>query len=336
MAKISSIYFRFGALLLTGLVLVGCSASSKLPVLNEWTQSAADSGGFINIASTQGALAKKVKKLVIPSFNVTYKLQVEGTAEEVIKEGDKEVTRSIEMKVNMENANISMMQRLTNKAYEVFVAELKQSGYEVVSLDDVSKSDMYYQVNHMDNATSVTPDDGEVTLAVEGLKYFDPDEAMDPDGGFWMGVSNINSAIYGDLVDEFGGTDEGVAALNVSLAVQFGNFDLENHRVSQFIPFNPSFTSIIAEGTNVDVITGFKAVSMPGRVFYIPEERMSFSMSQDMGSRTNVITGILEVGSTEGSREYNATINEDAFEKVGVDQIKQLSEIFSEAIKAQI
>ena len=39
-----------------------------------------------------------------------------------------------------------------------------------VSLDEIAKSDEYYQVNHKNLATSVSADDDQVTLVADGLK----------------------------------------------------------------------------------------------------------------------------------------------------------------------
>jgi len=330
MSKSFSKYSLLGASLVASLALTACSGSNKLPVLND---EALSGDGYVRVARTQGNKISKIKKVVIPSFNVTYKLKVEGKVVSVSDDGLNKITTNI--KVNMENPNIDLMQRVTNKAYNAFVDELKKANYELVAIDDVSKSEAYFQVNHKDLATSVSPDDEKVVLVADGLKLYDPNEKMDPDGSFLMGVANINSAINGDLVAEFGGVDQGVAALNVNIAVQFGNFDLEDHRVSENIAFNPSFTAIVADGTKMEVIADFKAVSMPGRVFYIPKESAEYSLNQDMGSQTNVIAGMLEVGSTESSKEYNATINEEGFERVGVEQIERLSQLMVKAMSGQ-
>ena len=328
MSKSSLNYTLLGASLFASVVLTACSASHKLAVLDETALAA---GGYVQVATTQGIKVDKLKKLVIPAFNVTYKMQAEGTAVTVSKEGDKEISVSLGMKVNVEDADIAMMQSLTDKAYKVFVAELKKAKFEVVSLDDVAKSEAYYQVNHKNLVTSVSIEDESVTLVPDGLKLYNPTDKMDPDSSFLMGVANINSAVNGDLVDEFGGQKKGVAALSVNMAVQFGNFDLEDHRVSPVIAFNPSFT-VLGDGTNMEVISGFRAVSMPGRVFYIPEESAAYSMTQDMGSKTNVISRMLNVSSEEGAEEYNATINAWAFDKAGVAQIKRVSQLLVKAM----
>ncbi len=335
MFKRLSNYTLLGTLLVASLALTACAGSSnKLPVLNDEVLSGSASNGFISIASSQGARINEVKKLVIPVFNVTYKLKVDGTGITVAKDGDKEISLSTDMKVNMENPNIVMMQRLTNKAYNIFVAELKKLNYEVVPLDEIAKSDEYYQVNHKNLVTSVSADDNQVTLVADGLKLYDPNEKMDPDGGFWLGVSNINSAVNGDLVAAFGGLKEGVASLTVNMAVQFGNFDLEDHRVSPSISFNPSFT-VLGDETNMEITTDFRAVSMPGRVFYIPEESMTYSLYQDMGSKTSVIARMLNVSSNDEAEEYNATLNESGFEKAGVEQIKRASKLLAQSMMAQ-
>ena len=335
MSKIFSNYILLTVLLSASLVLTACSGgSNKLPVLNDEILSGSTDNGFVSIAATQGAQINQVKKLVIPAFNVTYKLKVAGTGVIVTKEGDNEVTTSIGMKVNMEDPDIAMMQRLTNKAYNVFVAELKNLDYEVVSLNEVARSDEYYQVNHKNVVSSASLGDESVTLVPDGLKLYDPNSKMDPDGSFLMGVSNINSAINGDLVAAFGGVGEGVASLTVNMAVQFGNFDLEDHRVSQFIPFNPSLT-VLGDETNMEMTTDFRAVSMPGRVFYIPEESMTYSLYQDMGSKTSVIEGILNVSSDDGVEEYNATINESGFERAGVEQIQRASKLLAKSMIVQ-
>lgn len=330
MVKHFSNYTLSGVSLLAAFVLTACSGgTNKLPVLDDNAMSAA--GGHVRVAKTQGVNVEKVKKLVIPAFNVTYKLKVEGTAITVAKEGDKEVTTRTDMKVNVENADVAMMQKLTNKAYNVFVDELKKAKYEVVSIDEVASSDAYYQINHKNLVTSISIEDEKVTLVPDGLKYYDPSDKMDPDASFLMGVANINSAVNGDLVEEFGGVEKGVAVLNVNMIVQFGNFDLEDHRVSQFIPFNPSFT-VVGAGTSMEMTTDFKAVSMPGRVFYIPEESANYALNQDMGSKTNVIAGMLNVSSREGAEEYNATINEDGFTRAGIEQIKRVSQLLAKAM----
>ena len=335
MFKRLSNYTLLGTSLIASLALTACAGgSNKLPVLNDEVLSGSADNGFISIASSQGARINEVKKLVIPAFNVTYKLKVAGTAVTVSKEGDKEISVSLGMKVNMEDPDIALMQRLTNKAYNIFVAELKNLNYEVVSLDEIAKSDEYYQVNHKNLATSVSADDDQVTLVADGLKLYDPNDKMDPDGGFWLGVSNINSAINGDLVAAFGGLEEGVASLTVNMAVQFGNFDLEDHRVSPSVAFNPSFT-VLGDETNMEITTDFRAVSMPGRVFYIPEESMTYSLYQDMGSRTSVITRMLNVSSEEDAEEYNATINTQSFEKAGVEQIQRASKLLAQSMIAQ-
>lgn len=335
MSKSFSNYTLLGASLAASLVLTACSGgSNKLPILNDETLSGSAENGFARVAATQGVRIEKVKKLVIPAFNVTYKLKVEGTAITMKKEADKEVSTSTKMKVNMENASLATLQSLTNKAYNVFVKELEEAKFEVVSLNEVSRSDEYYQVNHKNLVTGISPDDEMVTLVADGLKLYNPNDKMDPDGGFMMGVANINSAVNGDLVAAFGGAEKGVASLTVNMTVQFGNFDLEDHRVSEFIPFNPSLT-VLAEGTNIEMTTNFKPVSMPGRVFYIPEESIASSLHQDMGSKTSVIEGMLEVGSTEGAKEYNATINEAGFEKAGVEQIERVSKLLVKMMTAR-
>lgn len=329
MSKSISKYRVSGVLLVATLALTACSGgSNKLPVLND---EAVSGDGYVSIARTQGNRLESVKTLVIAAFDVTYKLKAEGVAVTVSNEGDKEVKTSIKTQVNVADANMAMMQKMTNKAYNIFVDELKKANYEVVALDEVSKSDAYYQLNHKNLATRISPDDDEVTLVADGLKWFDDNEKMDPDGGILMGVANINSAVNGDLVAEFGGIEKGVAALNIKMTVQFGNFDLEDHRVSDAIAFNPSFT-VIAGGTKMEVISDFRAVSMPGRVFYIPKESASYAMRQDMGSKTNVIAGMLEVGSGEGSKEYNATINEEGFERSGIEQIERVSQLMIKAM----
>ena len=328
MSKSFSNYTLLSTSLFASVVLTACSSSHKLAVLDE---AALAAGGYVQVVATQGIKVDKLKKLVIPAFNVTYKMQAEGTAVTVSKEGDKEISVSLGMKVNVEDADIAMMQSLTDKAYKVFVAELKKAKFEVVSLDDVAKSEAYYQVNHKNLVTSVSIEDESVTLVPDGLKLYNPTDKMDPDSSFLMGVANINSAVNGDLVDEFGGQKKGVAALSVNMAVQFGNFDLEDHRVSPVIAFNPSFT-VLGDGTNMEVISGFRAVSMPGRVFYIPEESAAYSMTQDMGSKTNVISRMLNVSSEEGAEEYNATINAWAFDKAGVAQIKRVSQLLVKAM----
>lgn len=326
-------YSSLVASLIAGFILTACSSGgSKLSVLNDDAISAA--GGYVNVGKTQGVDVKKVKKLVIPAFNVIYKLKVAGTAVTTSKEGDKEVTARTEMKVNMENADVAMMQGLTNKIYDAFVNELTNAKFEVVPLVDVAKSDAYYQVNHKNIVTNVSVDDELVTLVPDGLKLYDPSDKMDPEASFLMGVSNINSAVSGDLVEEFGGVEQGVAALNVNLTVQFGNFDLEDHRVSEFIPFNPSFT-VMRNESSMELTTGFKGVSMPGRVFYIPEESAAYALNQDMGSKTSVITAMLNVSSNEGAEEYNATINAPAFEKAGVEQVSRVSQLFVKAMTGQ-
>ncbi|MCK5262487.1 MAG: hypothetical protein KAJ92_02325 [Gammaproteobacteria bacterium] len=331
MSKIFLNYSLVGASLTACLVLTACSGgSNKLPVLNDEVLSGSANNGFVSLASSQGGSISNIKKLVIPAFNVTYKLKVEGTAVTMVKEGDKEVTTSTDMKVNMEDADVAMLQAMTNKAYNVFVAELKKAKFEVVALNDVAKSDAYYQVNHKNLVTSVSIDDERVTMVPDGLKLYDPNEKMDPDGSFLMGVANINSAVSGDLVEVFGGENNGVASLSVNMTVQFGNFDLEDHRVSSSIAFNPSFT-VMGDETNMEMITGFRKVSMPGRVFYIPEESAAYGLSQDMGSKTSVIEGMLNVSSEEGAEEYNAAINADAFEKAGVEQIARVSQLLIKA-----
>ena len=324
-----------GAAMVTSLILTACSGgSNKLLVLNDETLSGSAGNGFVSLASTQGASIHEIKKLVIPSFNVTYKLKVAGEAIALTKEGDREVATSTDMKVNMENADVAMMQSLTNKIYDVFVDGLKKAKFEVVPLADVAKSDAYYQLNHKNIATNVSVDDESVTLVPDGLKLYDPSDKMDPEGSFLMGVSNINSAVSGDLVEGFGGVEQGVAVLNVNLTVQFGNFDLEDHRVSEFIPFNPSFT-VMRNESSMELTTGFKGVSMPGRVFYIPEESAVYALNQDMGSKTSVITAMLNVSSNEGAEEYNATINAPAFEKAGVEQVERVSQLFVKAMTGQ-
>ena len=332
MSKNFSDYALIGTSLIAGLALTACSAgSNKLPILNDLAMSGTAADGYVSVAKTSAAKIEDVKKLVIPAFNVTYKLKVDGTAVTKTMQAGQEVTTSIGMKVNMEDANVAMMQWLTNKAYNIFVAELEKANFEVVALDSVAKSDAYYQINHKNLATSVAAEDKSITLVADGLKFYDHSAKIDPDGGFMMGVANINSAVNGDLVEEFGGQDNGVAVLNVNMAVQFGNFDLEDHQVSEIIPFNPSFT-IIGSGTNLEVITEFKGVSMPGRDFYMPEESVLYSLKQDMGSKTNVIAGMLDVSSSEGAKEYNATINVTGFEKAGVEQIESVSKLFATAM----
>ena len=323
MSKSFSNYTLLSTSLFASIVLTACSGSHKLAVLDE---AALAAGGYVQVASTQGVNVNKIKKLVIPAFNVTYKMQAEGTAVTVSKEGDKEISLSLGMKVNVEDADVAMMQALTDKAYMVFVAELKKAKFEVVALDDVEKSDAYYQVNHKNLVTSVSIEDDSVTLVPDGLKLYDPTDKMDPDGSFLMGVANINSSINGDLVNEFGGQNKGVAAISVNMTVQFGNFDLEDHRVSPAIAFNPSFT-VLGDGTSMEVITRFRPVSMPGRVFYIPKANAAYSLTQDMGSKTNVITRMVNVSSEEDAEEYNATINAWAFDKAGVAQIKRVSQL---------
>ena len=332
MFKNFSSYTLVGVSLTASLVLTACSGgSNKLPILDDEVLTGSAETGFVSVSSSSGAVAKKVKKLVIPAFNVTYRLKVEGAGTTVLMKDGKEITNTVDMKVNMENPDIDLMQRLTNKAYNVFVAELKNADYEVVSLNEVSSSEEYYQVNQKNVVTSASSEDGAVTLVPEGLKYYNPSDKMDPDGSFLMGVSNVNSAINGDLVEAFGGLKEGVASLTVNMAVQFGNFDLEDHRVSQFIPFNPSFT-VLGDETSMEMTTDFRSVSMPGRVFYIPEESISYALHQDMGSKTSVIEGILNVSSNDGVEEFNATINEGGFERAGVAQIQRVSKLLAKSM----
>lgn len=326
MSKIFSNYASLATVLLTSLILTACSTNNKLPVLNEDVMAA---GGLVRISKSQGVRVEKVKKLVIPAFNVTYLLKADGKTVSVSEDGLKKITTHI--KVNVENANIAMLQTLTNKAYNIFIAELKKAKIEVVALDSVAKSESYFQVNEKNLATSISIDDDSVTLVPEGLKLYDPNEKMDPDGSFLMGVANINSAINGDLVAEFGGINKEVAAMSVNMTVRFGNFDLEDHRVNSEIAFNPSFT-VIGDGSKAEMQTRFKAVSMPGRVFYIPEESAAYSLMQDMGSKTNVISRMLNVSSEEGIEEYNATLNEASFERAGIAQIERVSRLLVEAM----
>lgn len=338
MFKILPNYTVLASSLMAALVLTGCTNnSSKLPVLNDLAMSGTAADSYVGVSKvmsgwhTHSGNIENVKKLVIPAFNVTYKLKVEGTAVTTSMQGDQEVTTSTNVKVNMEDANIAMMQWVTDKAYALFVAELEKANYEVVPIADVAKSSAYYQVNHKNLVTSVSADDDSVTLVAEGLKLYNPNDKMDPNGSFMMGVSNINAAVDGDLVEEFGGAENGVASLSVNMTVQFGNFDLEDHRVSENIPFNPSFTVLGGE-TKVAITTEFKGVQMPDRVFYIPEASIAYSLNQDMGSKTNVIAGIQNVSSGEQGEEYNATINVTGFEKAGVEQIERVSKLFAKAI----
>ena len=66
---------------------------------------------------------------------------------------------------------------------------------------------------------------------------------------------------------------------------------------------------------------------MPGRIFYMPVESIGYSLTQDMGSKTNVIERMTEVSSNEGAKEYNALINVTGFEKSGVEQIERVSKL---------
>lgn len=334
MSKCHFNYTLLGTALITSLVLTACSSgSARLPVLNDDALVGSATNGFVNVAKTQGVRLDKVKKLVIPAFNVTYNLEVAGKAVTVTAEGDKETRTSTNIKVNVENSDLKLMQAITNRAYDVFVDELQKANFEVVAADAVANSNAYYQINYQQPVTAVSAADQSVTLVAQGLKLYDPDDKMDSEGGFLMGVANINSAVNGDLVAEFGGVDKGVAALNVNMVVQFGNLDLQDHRVSEAIAFNPSFT-VVGEGTSMEIIAGFKAVSMPGRVFYIPKESAAYSLKQNMGSRTNVIAGMLDVSTGEEVEEYAATINPEWFEKAGIEQIERVSQLLIKAMTA--
>ena len=334
MSKCRPNYTRLGTALITSLVLTACSSgSARLPVLNDDALVGSTANGFVHVAKTQGIRLENVKKLVIPAFNVTYNLEVAGKAVTVTREGDKDISTSTNIKVNVENADFELMQKITNRAYDVFVDELQKANFEVVAADAVTRSDAYYQINYKEPVTAVSADDQNVTLVAQGLKLYDPDDKMDSEGGFLMGVANINSAVNGDLVAEFGGADKGVATLNVNMVVQFGNLDLQDHRVSEAIAFNPSFT-VVGEGTSMEIITGFKAVSMPGRVFYIPQERAAYSLKQNMGSKTNVIAGMLDVSTGEEVKEYAATIYAERFEKAGIEQIERVSQLLIKSMTA--
>ena len=330
MVKKLSNYIVPVILLVSGVLLSACSANNKLAVLDDNAVSAA--GGFVSVAKTSGVDITKVKKLVIPSFNVTHKLKVTGTATTVTKDGDKEVTKATKLKVNMENPDITLLQDITNKAYDAVVGELEKAGFEVVSLEEVAKSEAYYQVNHKNLVTSISNLDESITLVPDGLKYYDPNDKMDPNGSFLMGVANINSAVDGDLVVEFGGAENGVAVLNVEILVQFGNFDLDDHRVSPFILFNPSYT-VLGRETRFELTTGFKGVTMPGRTFYIPKQAGSFVLAQDMGSKTTVLADMLIIGSEEGAEEYNTIVNPEYFGRAAVEQVARVSEMLIKGMK---
>ncbi|MDH5711815.1 MAG: hypothetical protein OEZ15_09160 [Gammaproteobacteria bacterium] len=326
--KFSNYVFHF-ILLMSAALLSACSTSNRLAVLDDNAVSVA--GGFVRAAKTPGVNVKKVKKLVIPSFKVTHKLKVKGTATTVEKEGDKEITTATKLKVNMENPDIELLQDITNKAYDAVIEELTKEGFEVVSLEEIAKSDAYYQVNHKNLVTSISNLDESVTLVPDGLKYYDSNDKIDPNGSFMLGIANINSAVDGNLVAEFGGVDNGVAVLNIEVQVQFGNFDLDDHRVSPFILFNPSYT-VLGNETRFELTTGFKAVTMPGRTFYIPKESGSYVLTQDMGSKTTVLSDMLVIGSEDGAEEYNTTVNPEYFGRAAVEQVARVSELMAKAM----
>jgi len=154
MSKNFSDYALIGTSLIAGLALTACTTSSnKLPVLNDLAMSGTAADGYVSVSSTSAAKIADVKKIVIPAFNVTYQLKVDGTAVTKTMQADKEVATSTKMKVNMEDANIAMMQRVTDKANSIFVAELEKANFEVVALERVAKNDAYYQINQKKLAT---------------------------------------------------------------------------------------------------------------------------------------------------------------------------------------
>lgn len=120
--------------------------------------------------------------------------------------------------------DLALLQRVTDEAWKAFEAQLTAAGFEVLPLSRVTGTESFKKING--GAEPLTADKF-IALAPTGLKVYDPNAKIDPEGSFFLGLANVNGKLEPDIARELLGTLEGVAVARITLNLAYGAFETE-------------------------------------------------------------------------------------------------------------
>ena len=264
-----------------------------------------------------------VKKIIIPSFQVTFRTLVSDTAKSKSNffgsANDPKSTAS--MVVNWPNADKAMLQKTANEAYREFAQKLAASGLEVVPMASVTGSAAYKQLN---GSAEPVVKESYIIMAPAGMTIYDPMAKLDPNGGFTLGVFNTNMKCEGDIVKELNGDFTGVAVARVSLIVSIGGYKKEGSisnsgtttTASASIAFDPRLS--LHPSLPTDKLGGYigTSVTVLSNYYVMEGYKISGNMAKDTSRvwiegalSSEIVAGSLQETTTTGEKVGMAFVN---------------------------
>ena len=300
-----------------------------------------------------------VKKIVIPSFQVIFRTREGGTAKS--KKGffssvGNQAEASAAMVVNLTEIDKALFQKIADAAYNEFGKSLAAAGIEVLPLATVTGNPAYQKISAAENADK----DGFVIVAPTGLKIYDPNGKMDPNGGFMLGINNMNFAGEGNLVKALSDKPEDTAVARVVVVVSFGSFSKEASNfltanatgtASASIAFksvlnlNPGFPSGMTNYmTSVTLLSKYNGILLQDTSSVWLKKEL-FSNAQVATLKESTTTGekvgmaavnvLGALGGKSGSfSRYDATLAKADYEKAAVGTISKFGSLIADKIKS--
>ena len=181
-----------------------------------------------------------VKKVIIPSFQITFRTLVADTAKSKGNLFGRSPQASAAMVVSWPNVDKAMLQKVADEVYTEFLQKFAASGIEVVPMATVIGTSAYKKLV---GTSGPQVKEKYIVISPTGLITYDPGEKLDPNGSFMMGLTNTNMKGEGDILKELNADLTGMAVARVSLVVSIGGYKKSNSiggsTASASISFDP-------------------------------------------------------------------------------------------------
>lgn len=318
----------------------------------------------INDDNLKKIAKNEVKRIVIPSFQVIF--QTKASAKAQSKRGlfsSNNAKSTAAMFVEWKDADPALLQQIADNAYSKLEKQLTEAGFEVVARDKVIQSASYAKLN---GSSAMVKDDKMIQVAPTGMKVYDPMGKIDPNGSFFLGVANLNSALEGAIANEAGGLEK-VGVMRATVNVIYGNFETEGNTVywdndtaSAKVGFNPLLTITTSSPTVTPMVSGMTIFSNYSEQklgvstsAFIPKDTTTLSLQEIMISDKPVshltettttgeaaatgvanVLGVLMGGGGIEVGKYDVTVEPEAFASAADEQIGRFWQMLAGKLKS--
>lgn len=166
-----------------------------------------------------------VKHIIVPYFkvNILTKLNKTAKAKSGLFGGGNASAKAA-MFTDWTDPDTKVLQQVADDAWKAFEKQLGAAGFDVVPPSKLTASEAFKKLN---GSTEPFKDEKFISLVPTGLKRYDPAAKIDPNGSFFLGLSNANSKLEADIAQELLGSTDEVAVVRVTLNLAYGDFDTD-------------------------------------------------------------------------------------------------------------